>query len=320
VDEIGFQPMQSWDSLRMGSGKRQRSLAAGLGTLGLDHENALSHLRRLVHEGAVLPGFVFREFAAPEGCAIDDRAAWRIGNPAIEAGFLRESALETDLGITPEALFRIFRLGQEVDGTDAWLGINGSALWESLTRPYEFLTTVPLYIGVDIGLKHDSSAVVVMQVRDDGRIHATCRIWLPATDQPVDITDVMKYLRDLDDRYTIRAVSYDARLCDVPAKMLADGGLPMVEVPQSLERMTTAIGSLYEAVLGKRITHDGDETFARQVLNAVPRFSERGFTLQKGKSRGKIDAAIALALAYDQVLRHEADEPSAYEERGLVTL
>jgi phage terminase large subunit-like protein len=69
--------------------------------------------------------------------------------------------------------------------------------------------------------------------------------------------------------------------------------------------MTVAIGSLYEAILGKQITHDGDQGFATQVLNGVTRINERGFTLQKSKSRGKIDAAIALALAFDQALRHE---------------
>ena len=37
----------------------------------------------------------------------------------------------------------------------------------------------------------------------------------------------------------------------------------------------------------------------------MPRFNEHGFTLAKGKSRGRIDAAIALALAVDRVQRTE---------------
>jgi phage terminase large subunit-like protein len=102
--------------------------------------------------------------------------------------------------------------------------------------------------------------------------------------------------------------------------MLEDEGFPMFEVPQSVERMTAAIGSLYTAILGGTLSHDGDEAFAKQILNAVPRYNDRAFTLAKSKSRGKIDAAIALALAYDQALRHEEEGPSAYEERGLVAL
>jgi hypothetical protein len=53
----------------------------------------------------------------------------------------------------------------------------------------------------------------------------------------------------------------------------------------------------------------------------VARYSDRGFTLAKSRSRGKIDAAIALVMAYDQALRHEdVDGPSVYESRGLIEI
>jgi len=84
--------------------------------------------------------------------------------------------------------------------------------------------------------------------------------------------------------------------------------------------MTPAYVSLYQAIMSGKISHDGDGAFATHILNAVPRFSDRGFILEKGKSRGKIDAAVALALAYDQVLRHEGDEPSVYEDRGPIAV
>lgn len=305
VDEIGFQPVESWDSLRMGAGKRERSTIIGVGTPGFDRENALFHLRKAVDDGAKLPGFYLREYAAPEGCAIDDRKAWRIANPAIKAGFLRESALETDIGITPEAHFRIFRLAQWVEGTDAWLGANGRMVWEGLTSPWDFIEGAPTWVGIDIGLKHDSTAVVAVQRREDGRLHAVCRLWVPTADEPVDMTDVMQHIRELDQRYDLQTVGYDPRFFDISAKYLADEGIDMVEQPQTLERMTPAIGSLYELIRTGGLTHAGDAAFAGQVLAAVPRFNDRGFTLAKGKSRGRIDAAVALALAVDRVMREE---------------
>ena len=305
VDEIGFQPVVSWDSLRMGSGKRDRSLAVGVGTPGLDRENALYHVRRAVHDGAELPGLVFREYSAPEGCELTDREAWRIGNPAIEAGFLRESALETDLPITPEGHFRIFRLGQWYDGVDSWLGPNGRVIWDGLIDPYDFVAGAPTWVGVDVGLKRDSTAVVAVQRDEKGRFRVTSRVWLPTTDVPVDVTDVMEHIRELSRAYDLVAVSFDARFFDVPAKMLADEGLPMAEVPQSVEKMTPVCGSLLEVIKNGELRHDGDEILATHVLNAVPRFNERGFTLQKSKSRGRIDAVIALALAVDRATHTE---------------
>jgi len=315
VDEIGFQPMESWDSLRMASGKRSSSLIVGVGTPGLDRDNALFHIRTAVLDGEKLPGLVFREYAAPDGCEIHDKKVWRRANPAIGAGFLRQSALETDLGITPEGHFRIFRLGQWVDGVDSWLGASGRSIWEGLTSPWDFVEGAPTWIGIDVGLKHDSTAVVVVQRRpaDDDhpeRFHAACRLWVPATDCPVDTTDVMQHIRELADRYDLQSVSYDPRFFDVPAKYLFDEGVPMVELPQSLERMTPAIGGLYELILKGGLTHDGDEAFSAQVLNAVQRFNDRGFTLAKGKSRGRIDAAVALALAIDRVQREVPEIPA----------
>lgn len=307
ADEIGFQGQPSWDSLRMAQGKRPRSLIMGVGTPGLDRDNALFAIREAIREHGHLNGVVFREYAAPVDCAIDDRAAWRLANPAIRAGYLRESALETDLSITPEGHFRIFRLGQWYEGVDSWLGSKGRAAWDALTSPWGFVEGASTWIGVDVGLKRDSTAVVAVQVREDGRYHAVCRLWVPTRDEPVDTTDVMKYLRELDDRYNVQAISYDPRFFDVPAKYLADEGIAMVEVPQSLERMTPAIGSLYELIQTGKLTHDVDDAFATQVLNAVARSNERGFTLAKGKSRGRIDAVIALALAVDRLQRSEPE-------------
>jgi phage terminase large subunit-like protein len=294
--------LEAWDSLLLAAGKRDTSLVLGLGTPGLDRNNALYHLREKVMEGAELPGFRFKEYAADPGCDINDREQWRKANPALVAGFLREAALVTSLGLVPESHFRVFRLGQWVDGVEGWLGADGRAVWDLGGSDYELSVGGRTWVGVDVGLKRDSTAVVAVQYRDDEpkKLHAECRIWLPKTDEPVDVTDVMGHLRTLADRYKVEAISYDPRFFDVPAKLLEDEGLKLVEIPQSLERMTPAVGALYELLRSNGMTHSRAKDFGQQVLNAIPRLNERGFTLSKGKSRGRIDAAVALALAVDR--------------------
>jgi phage terminase large subunit-like protein len=76
--------------------------------------------------------------------------------------------------------------------------------------------------------------------------------------------------------------------------------------------MTPICGSLLELIKGKGLRHNGDEAFAAHVLNAIPRFNERGFTLQKSKSRGRIDGVIALALAVDRALHRRPPKPELY--------
>lgn len=304
ADEVGFLSVESWDSLLLASGKRPRSLVVGIGTPGFDKDNALWHLRERVMSGVTLPGFLYQEYAAAEGCILEDETIWRKANPALAEKFLDVKALRTAVAVSPEGHFRLFRLGQWVDGVECWLGSDGRKVWDACRAPYGF-TSGETWVGVDVGIKRDSTAVVAVQRRPDGRLHAVSRIWLPTKDEPVDVTDVMHHVRALDKAHRLAAVSFDPRFFDVPAKMLGDEGLPMIEVPQSVERMTQACGSAYELVMAGGLTHDGDVGFAAQVLNAVGRFNERGFTLAKGKSRGRIDAAVALCLAVDRALRNQ---------------
>ena len=116
----------------------------------------------------------------------------------------------------------------------------------------------------------------------------------------------MQHLRWLCGGFDVKQISFDSRFFDVPAQMLVDEGLQMIEVPQSLERMTPAIGAAYDAIKNGQLSHDGDELFAAHVLAAVARFNERGFTLSKGRGRDRIDAAVALALAV-----HRSQAPGA---------
>ena len=313
-DEVGFMGMDTWQSLLLATGKRPRSLVWAMGTPGLDRTNALYLIRAQIQEFGVPPGTIYHEFSAPQGCELDDREAWRIANPAIEAGFLQESALEQAMRLSPEAHFRVFRLGQhDIEGIESWLGNDGRAIWQSLQEPYELVPGAPSWVGVDVGIKRDSTAVVIVQKRPDERLHARLKLWLPTKDEPVDVTDVMGHLRELSRLYRVGAISFDPRFFDVPAKLLYDEGLPMVEVPQSVERMTPIVGALYKRIKEGSLTHDADSAFETQVLNAIPRVQERGFTLSKGKSRGRIDAAVALALAVDR-----ADHPTKLRSKVVV--
>jgi phage terminase large subunit-like protein len=301
VDEIGFQPTESWDALQLAQGKRFRSLIMGLGTPGVDHENALWQLRTLVREGADLPGVVFHEYATPSRFAIDDPEGWRIGNPAIAAGFLQESALERALARTAEGPFRIFRLGQWYEGVDSWLGENAAAIWDGLTAPAKPLADAPTWVGVDVGIKRDSTAVVFAQYRPDGHVHVWARLWVPTRDNPVDVTDVMGFIRTLARRFKVEGVAFDPRFFDVPAKLLGDAPdrIKMVETPQSPERMTPVFGNTLELIKRGHLHHNGDTGLRTHVLNGKARLNDRGFTLEKLKSSGRIDAAVAMGLAVD---------------------
>jgi phage terminase large subunit-like protein len=311
VDELEFMPIESWNAVLLASGKRPRSVTVGIGTPGIDRDNAMYMLKELAVSGQAPDGFRFTEIAADEGCGVDDEEQWRKANPSLDAGFASIDALRTAVAMSTVEDFRRYRLGQWCEGVGSWLGEDGLLLWRSLCEPYEMVDAAPTWVGVDVGLKRDSSAVVWVQRRSDSRLFASAKIWAPRRDGALEASAIMGFIRDLAMTYELVTVAYDPRLFDPHGAMLLDEGIPMEEVPQSTERMTEVVGVTYEAIRRKEVTHGDDRLFEHHVLAAVTRPNERGFTISKGKSRDKIDACVALCLAV-----HAATEPP--EPQGLV--
>jgi len=78
----------------------------------------------------------------------------------------------------------------------------------------------------------------------------------------------------------------------------------LVEMPQSDSRMAPASEQLFELIRAGRLVHDGDAVLRSQILAAVPSETERGARISKRKSRQRIDAAIALAMAADRAVKN----------------
>ena len=98
----------------------------------------------------------------------------------------------------------------------------------------------------------------------------------------------------------MREFAYDPAYFQRSSEILTDDGLPMVEFPQSRARMIPACGNAFEMIVNQRVAHDGSPQFVDQVLSAAQRMTDEGWRLSKGKSKRKIDAAIALVIALDR--------------------
>ena len=310
LDEAADATVETWSSFTAAGGKRPVSLALAFGTPSFKPENAMWAMEKALKSGQPMPGFRWREWTAPEGCDHRDEAMWHEASPALSVGMLGIDALRTDLVATPEQWFRCYRLAQWPTGSlTGWLGEDAQSLWDAGYDPsYAWSHVEPMWLGVDVSLKHDSTAVVAVQQRPDGRFHARARIWFPGSGV-VDQAEVREHIRQMCRDFKVVGVAYDPRFFVASAQDLEAEGHPMIEVPQSPQRMVPAIGAAYQAIVSGSLTHDGDPTFAHQVISAVPRPSETGFTLQK-QHRGsvnRIDACIALALAMGMATLHEPE-------------
>jgi phage terminase large subunit-like protein len=210
---------------------------------------------------------------------------------------MRTAMLQTD-----EAAFRRWRLNQWVRAQESWLP---AGAWEGCRSDRTLDIDLPVWVGLDMALKHDSIAVVIAQPQRDGVVVTRSQIWQPR-DEGVDVAGVEQYLRQIHRTYTVQEFVYDPAYFQRSAEHLADDGLPMVEFPQSSARMIPACGHAYEQIVNRKVTHDGSPTYTDQVLSAAQRMTDQGWRLSKGKSKRKIDAAIALVMALDRATSRQA--------------
>lgn len=198
-----------------------------------------------------------------------------------------------DPGVRPQDARRFYFNIPDETTDDSWVSREE---WEACKSDIQIPDGAEVYVGVDVALYRDNTAVDVIWRDESGKFVVRSKTWDPKATGEVDVTDVMAHLRELSFKYQLVEVAYDPRFFDVPAKMLADEGLPMVELPQSPTFMVPACGFAYEQIRAGNVAHDGDPTLTAHVLSAAMRQGESGWTLSKNKSRQVIDACIAMVI------------------------
>ena len=305
-DELHVQGSNSdlWDALTLGSGARKDPHIVAITTAGFDLDTVCGRLynygKRVVSGDHVDERFGFWWWEAPADCDVSDRDAWHVANPNLAEGLLDIEDMEISMMQTAETAMRRYRLNQWVrtDG-ESWLP---KGAWELCRSETELDPNIPVFVGIDMALKHDSIAVVVAQPLESGQIVVRAKIWHP-DGGVMDVAAVEQHIRELGLEFTVQEFAYDPAFFQRSAEAMSDEGFTMVEFSQSTARMVPACGTLYEMIVNQRIAHDGNPVFADQVLSAAQRSTDMGWRLSKGKSKRKIDAAIALAMAVDRATR-----------------
>lgn len=308
-DELHVQPNSDlWDALTLGSGARRDPQIVAITTAGHDLNTICGQMYQYgqrVCDGTLDDdAFGFFWWEAPKDCDLVNESAWREANPNLDEGLLSLDDMKVSVKQTNEIAFRRYRLNQWVRASESFLP---AGAWDKCrNKDLDIDPDMPIFLGIDMALKHDSIAVVWVQQQDDVLV-ARSKIWFPEGDA-IDVQAVENFIRELHNAYRIDVAAFDPAYFLRSAQVLADDGVPMVEFPQSAARMVPASGTLFEEIVNGRIAHSGDSTFSDQVLSATPRATDTGWRLSKGRSKRKIDAAIALAMAVDVALKRREPE------------
>lgn len=238
--------------------------------------------------------FAMHEWSLDPSDDVDDMAVVKLTNPA---SWQTEAALARRHGspsMTPWQWKR-FACGIWTEGEEPWIR---PEMWDKLkVEGLELESGEPVWIGVDIGVKHDSTAVVTVAAREDGRVAVKATVLRPDA-EGVPLAAVEQAVRDACDGRNVQSVLYDPWRFQRSAEILSDEGLPMVEFPQSPERMANASENLFRLIESGELVHDGDPVLRAHVVAGATKATERGWRLVKDPKLSRpIDALIALAMA-----------------------
>jgi phage terminase large subunit-like protein len=157
---------------------------------------------------------------------------------------------------------------------------------------------LPIWVGLDLGLRRDNAGVIALTVDGDGDpLLVRHRLWRPAPTQPLELQVVEDYLAALAVQYAIQLILADPWQAAGLIQRLAARGLPIQEFPQTQAGTTKMGQALWDAVTTRRLRLYPDADVRTHLLNCVAIESDRGFRIAKEKTSKKIDLAVALSLA-----------------------
>jgi phage terminase large subunit-like protein len=324
IDEIGVVDRRVYEVVAAAMGKRPTSLLLMIGTPSPD--GADSVMWELVEHGRDHddPSFRLVEYGARSvDHPLDCSHCWEEANPAL-GDFLAADSMRALLPKLRESTYRRARLGQWVDALDEpWLA---PGLWDACASEIGLDPGVNVVLALDGSHNMDATALVGATITDPPHLFVV-GYWEPQTaqseraltlrpgDDRVVIADVEQTIRDAARRYRVHEVVADPYLWQRSLEALAADGLRVLEYPQSMARMGPATSSLYQAVLERTVTHDGDPRLDRHVAHVVLRTDSRGSRVVKDQkhSARRVDLAVAAVMAHSRAVELcRRPSPSTY--------
>lgn len=336
ADELhAWRKRDLWDVLRSGLVKTPGSLLVVATTAGRGSENiawdivddARKVARGEVDDPSILPVL----FEASKDDDWTDEALWRRVNPGLAHGYpdiegLRQLAREGGRRIGDREAFRQLNLNIWLDhSADPFVemaiyddGAAGAIDLDDLEAEQ-----APCWLGVDLSSNTDLTAVVACWPDGDGyqvhpwffcpedrlreradRDQVPYPAWaedghiIPTGGNVVDFKAVEEHIAELCARFFVQEIAFDPHMGRVMMTNLMERGLPVVEMRQGWVTMAPAIKELERAIVGHRFRHGGHPVLRWNFENiAIHTDSAGNRMFHKGKSRDRIDGAVACAMA-----------------------
>jgi len=291
------------------------------------------------------PHIVCHVYAADKDCDLMDEKAWAAANPAIgkfrSLKDVEEQAAQAVRMPSAEATFRNLVLNQRIEVISPFIS-RGVWLVNSQEPDESAFYECPVYVGLDLSAKTDLTAMVMLAFKD-GRWHVKPVVWTPEKGlrdrakrdrAPYDVWHQQGYLRtvpgasidyevvakEIADTLAdcnVQAVGFDRWRFDLLRKEFDKLGLdlPLTPFGQGFKDMAPALDTLETLLLNEQMSHGAHPVLTMCMANSrVERDPAGNRKLNKAKATGRIDAAIALAMAAGLINATDVGEKSFWEE------
>ncbi len=338
IDEIHvWKGRDLWEALKSGAAKIDDSLTVIATTAGRGSETVaaeqFAYARDVASGKIVNPAYLPILFQANPDDDWQDEKIWHKANPGLAHGFpslkgLRTLANEAEHRPADKSAFLQFNL-------NVWQANSRDPLFEMATydrRAFDIdfadLEDLSCYLGVDMSISGDLTAVVAAWRHDDDQITIHPWVFVPGEDLKgrserdgvpyqrwadegliticpgpiIDHGTVEDQIRELCATYQVQEIAFDPHLARATMQRLFDDGLPTVEFRQTPLNMGVAAGDLERTVNGELIRHSGHAALRQHFDSVVASRNDTSglIRMHKGKRTDRIDAAIAAAMAVNR--------------------
>lgn len=172
----------------------------------------------------------------------------------------------------------------------------------------------PVVIAVDASVSGDATAVVAVSRHPDDSWDAPIRrvmvrhvtVYYPPTGGKINYSETIEPLiRSLCDNYNVYKIVYDPYQLHKMCTDLSIEGVGAFEEFDQTRRRSKADKQLYDMIIMRQLRHSGDSELRKHIQNCAARSEGANNTLRLAKKADgrSIDAAVALSMAVDEVLR-----------------
>ncbi len=166
---------------------------------------------------------------------------------------------------------------------------------------------LPIFVGIDIGFKHDSTAIVAVcwdKAAQQIRL-VYHRVFQPSPEEPLDFETVEQCILELAKRFQLRLCLFDPWQAQASAQRLVKSGIKIEEFPQSPPNLTMASQCLFDLIKGGALRLYPDAGMRLALSRCVAKETSRGWRIAKESSSHKIDVIVALAMACHAAVQNQ---------------